>query len=150
MQYWDGHILTCLIKTLVIYLYCAYYACASYLFVWLFVIFASYSLLSFIYFVRCLTIHSFCCLISFLINSLLFRCSLFKRGKTNSDPELYSGISIPSTVQHHQYESINIIQQTPPTLSQYRSKGPIGIHRHCGIHNISTQTNVAEGETVFM
>ncbi len=110
-----------------IYLYCAYYACASYLFVSLFVICASYSLLSFIYFICCSTMYSSCCLISFLINSLLFHCSLFKREKNNSDPELCSGISIPLTVQYHQYESLNIIQQTPPTLSQYRSEGPITI-----------------------
>ncbi len=30
-----------------------------------------------------------------------------------------------SSVHHHQYESIIIIQQTPQTLSYYRSEGPI-------------------------
>jgi hypothetical protein len=42
---------------------------------------------------------------------------LFKREKSNSDLELCSGISIPLTVHHHQYKLINIIQQTPQTLS---------------------------------
>ncbi len=54
-------------------------------------------------------------LLLFHISSIL--CLLFKREKNNSDPELYSGISIPLTVHHHQYESINIIQQIPLTLS---------------------------------
>jgi hypothetical protein len=50
-----------------------------------------------------------------------------QRKKNNSDPEPCSGISIlgllqvPAVlqvpVQHHHLESINIIQQTPPTLS---------------------------------
>ncbi len=71
----------------------------------------------FIYFVRCSTIYSFCCLISFLINFFVY--SLFKREKNNSDPELCLGISISLFLlkYHHQYKSINIIQQTPPTLS---------------------------------
>ncbi len=72
------------------------------------------------------TLYSFCCLISFFIDSFAFtiRCSLFQRG----------AILILNCVQvfrsrtpHHLYESINIIQQTPPTLSQYKSEGPITI-----------------------
>jgi hypothetical protein len=54
---------------------------------------------------------------------------IVQKRKSNSDPEPCSGISIPLTVtcylvpvqvpviQHHHLELINIIQQTPPTLS---------------------------------
>jgi hypothetical protein len=74
----------------------------------LFINCACYLLLSFIYFVHCSTIY-LVVVTSFLINSL-FRCS-----KNNSDPELVFGYFDPAN--HHQYESINIIQQTPLTLS---------------------------------
>jgi hypothetical protein len=70
-----------------------------------------YLLLSLVYFVHCLTIYSF--VVFILINSLF----IVQEEKNNSDPELCSGISIQLTVHHHQYESINIIQQTPKTLS---------------------------------
>jgi hypothetical protein len=47
---------------------------------------------------------------------------IVQKRKSNSDPEPCSGISIPlpvqvPVVQHHHLESINITQQTPPTLS---------------------------------
>jgi hypothetical protein len=94
------------------------YACASYLF---FIVIR--------YLFTCarffdIFVHLFCSLcdnlfvllfISFLIDSLIYL--LFKREKNISDPELCSGISITLTVNHHQHESINIIQQTPPSLS---------------------------------
>ncbi len=62
MQYRDGHISTCLIKTLGIYLYCAYMLVPVIHSLSLFVIYSFvlvYSLLSFIYFVHCSTIYSF-------------------------------------------------------------------------------------------
>ncbi len=67
--------------------------------------------------------------------SFEFCCCCSKREKNNSDLELCSGISIPLKeevpvvpaihevpvdgylFQHHHLESINIIQQTPPTFS---------------------------------
>ncbi len=119
MQYQDSHISTCLIKT-VIYLYCAYYACASYIFViftriYLFVL--CYSLLSFIYFVHCSIFILFCCSTSFLIGSLLlFVVHCLKREKCNSDPELCSGIPIPllfNTIirvnKHHTADSTDFV-----------------------------------------
>jgi hypothetical protein len=41
----------------------------------------------------------------------------FKKKRTILILNLCSGISIPLPANHHQNESINIIQQTPPTLS---------------------------------
>jgi hypothetical protein len=87
-------------------------ACASYLFV---------IVICYLFICTLLVDHIFCSLfdyffvllfISFLINPL-FSCSNEK--KNNSDPELCLGISIPLTVHHHQYESINIMKQTPLT-----------------------------------
>jgi hypothetical protein len=112
VQYRDGHISTYIIKTLVIYLCCAYCACASYIFIiatpyFLFVL--RYLLLSFIYFAL---------LFDFIIiDSFAFiRCSLFKREKCNSDPELCSGISIPLLLniiirinKHHTADSTDFV-----------------------------------------
>jgi hypothetical protein len=50
-------------------------------------------------------------------------CFVVQEKKNDSDPELVFRYFDPAN--HHQYESINIIQQTPPTLSEYRSEGPI-------------------------
>jgi hypothetical protein len=99
VQFRDGHISTCLIKTLVIYLCCAYCACASYnslslLVIYLFVL--RYSLLSFIYFVYCST-FIFCFVVRFFFIDSLVRCSLQKEKKCHFDPELCSGISIRCT-----------------------------------------------------
>jgi hypothetical protein len=80
-----------------------------------------YSLFVFVFVIN----HSF---ILFIVRSFVcFISSVFayfivvrKEKKNNSDPELCSGILIPLPmlpVQHHHLESINIIQQTPPTLS---------------------------------
>jgi hypothetical protein len=66
------------------------------------------------YFIRCLII--FHLLLSFVL-------IVVQKKKNNSEPELCSGISILQynkylrLFQHHHLESINIIQQTPPTLS---------------------------------
>ncbi len=83
----------------------------------------------------------YCCLfVSYLLLFVSYFYSLFdysfvsfhlsfvlivvqKREKKNSDPELCSGVSILQYIkylrlfQHHHPESINIIQQTPQTLS---------------------------------
>jgi hypothetical protein len=69
--------------------------------------------------------HSRCCSISLFFNScvsLLFvRCS-----KDKSSILILNCVQVFwSCIQHHLYESINIIQQTPLTLSWYRSEGPI-------------------------
>jgi hypothetical protein len=90
------------IKTLVIYIYVHMCSCQ---------LVPIYTLLSFIYFVHCSTIYSF------VFISHQFFVLLFKRKRTILILNLFSGISIPLTVHHHQYESLNIIQQTPPTLS---------------------------------
>jgi hypothetical protein len=85
----------------------------------LFIYLCSYSLLSFIYFVHCSTFHSLCCSILFFFNSSAFiiHCALFKREKFNSDPELCSRYFDPAYNIIYMYKSINIIQQTAPTLS---------------------------------
>ncbi len=107
------------IKTLVIYLCCAYCACASYIFViitrYLFIC-AHYSLLSFIYFVHCSTLYLFCGSISFSSIPLFYH-SLFIVSKRKVQFWSWTVFRYfdPVQVQHH--ESINIIQQTPPTLS---------------------------------
>ncbi len=73
-----------------------------------------------------LIVHLFCLLFDYLLFSSLIDSLLVQ--KCNSDPEPCSGISIPlyekyllpvdsTCSQHHHLESINIIQQTPPTLS---------------------------------
>jgi hypothetical protein len=77
-----------------------------------------------------------CCSIILFHLYLSFVLIVVQKKKNNSEPELCSGISIPLAVtcnttstcvtrkedyqlpvQHHHLESINIIQQTPPTLS---------------------------------
>ncbi len=73
--------------------------------------------------VHCSTIYFIIVYFHFL-SILCFICWL-KEKRTILILNLCSGISIPLPANHHQYESINIIQQTPPTLSQYRSEGPI-------------------------
>ncbi len=123
MQYQDGHISTCFNeKILVIYIYCIY-ACASWSLFVIYLFVLAYSLL---------IVYLFCSLFDYLFCfhfHRFFAYLVFKREKNNSDPELCSGISIPlteevpvvpatcSSIQHHHFESINIIQQTPPTLS---------------------------------
>jgi hypothetical protein len=65
-----------------------------------------------------------------------------------SDPEPCSGILIPLykkyplpvDYHHHQVESINIIQQTPPSLSLYRKRSTYYHHRH---HRID-ETNISK------
>ncbi len=106
VQYRDGHISTCSIKTLVIYLYCAYCALCQFL----------YSL-----FINCcslliIVVHLFCSLLDshLFFVQLLFHCSLFKRKRLNSDPRLYSRYFDPA-YHHHLCKSINIIHQTAPT-----------------------------------
>jgi hypothetical protein len=75
-----------------------------------------------------LIVHLFCSLFDYLFCfhfSLIPYLFIVQKKKSNSDPELCSGISIllpvkteeVPVVQHHHLESINIIQQTPPTLS---------------------------------
>ncbi len=64
---------------------------------------------SFILFIDRLLIRSFL----FSFSSIL--CFVVQEKKNNSDPELVFRYFDPAN--HHQYESINIIQQTPPTLS---------------------------------
>ncbi len=66
-----------------------------------------------------LVVHLLCALFDYLFCFIRIDYSLFtvQKKKNNSDPEPCSGISIPLTVLHHQYESINIIQQTPLSLS---------------------------------
>ncbi len=84
----------------------------------------SYTLLLFIrqyllLFVSCLFVVQLFC---FIFIWVLFWL-LSKREKNNSEPERCSGISILQYIkylrlfQHHHLESVNIIQQTPPTLS---------------------------------
>jgi hypothetical protein len=63
--------------------------------------------------------HLFCALFDYLFCFISFDYSFVycSKEKNHSDPERCSGISILLTVHHHQYESINIIQQTPLSLS---------------------------------
>ncbi len=74
-----------------------------------------------------IVINLFCSLIDYLLLVVVsfstFLCFVVQEKKNNSDPELVFRYFDPA--KHHQYESINIIQQTPPTLSLYRSGGPI-------------------------
>jgi hypothetical protein len=127
MQYQDGHISTCFNKkVLVIYVYCTD-ACASQSLFMIYLFVLSYSLL---------IVHLFCSLFDYLFcfrSRQFFDCSLFKRKRTILILDCVPGISIPcylfkyplnrrstcctcSSIQHHHIESINIIQQTPPTL----------------------------------
>ncbi len=120
VQYRDGHISTCLIRTLVIYLCYAYCACASYIFVivtrYLFIC-ASYLLLSFIYSVHCSIINSF--VVRFHSSSTLLLHSLFIVWKEKVQFWSWTVIRYfnPITCSILSYESINIIKQNPPTLS---------------------------------
>jgi hypothetical protein len=142
VQYWDGHISTCLIKTLMIYLYCAYCACASYIFV----IITRYLFICALLFI--IVVHLFCSLFRLFICKLFdfiflqffafIYCSLSKREKCNSDPELCSGILILLPVQHHLYASINIIQQAP-VCSGILIPLPVQHHLYASI-NIIQQT----------
>ncbi len=120
MQYWDGHTSTYSIKTLVIYLYCAYCARASYCVCYLFIV-ACYLSLPFIYFVHC----------SILIYSLFDFCFIVCCSKEKDSIlilDCIPGISIMlyllinncTIVQehhHHLCKSINIIHQTALILS---------------------------------
>ncbi len=101
-----------------------------------------YSLLLFIYFVSLSTIYSL--VVCFHFSSIL--CFVVQKKKNNSHPELVFRYFIPA--YHHQFESINIIQQTPPT--QYRSEGPITTIDIAGqMKQISPHSQiVAEGETI--
>jgi hypothetical protein len=93
VQYRDGHISPCLIKTLVIYSLCIC-AGASYYSLSLFVNYLFVLIYSLLLSVHCLTIYS---VVVYLI-SHQFCVLLFKREKNNSDPELCSGISILQTI----------------------------------------------------
>jgi hypothetical protein len=122
-----------LLKTIVNYLCCAYCALCQLLFVihyLLFIYLCSLFLLSFIYFVHCSTFPSTFLFELFFFDSFVFiiLCALFKREKIqfNSDPGLcsrYFNPIVPVQVHHHLCKSINIIQQTAPTLSYYRNEG---------------------------
>ncbi len=128
-----------------IYLCCAYCACASYIFIiitrYLFLC-AHYLLLSFIYFVHCSTL--FILLFDFISSIFLtVRCSLFQREKFNSDPELSSGISILHTHstssvrvdKHHTADSTNFVLVLEQRTNYH--------HRHCGID----ETNILHLDT---
>ncbi len=97
---------------------------------------ASYSLFIFVNcfaFLRQLSfVHLFCSLFDYFVSfSLSFVFVVVQKKKNNSEPELCSGISILQYIKYplrvtrvrevpvrqHHLESINIIQQTPPTLS---------------------------------
>jgi hypothetical protein len=84
-----------------IYLYCAYGACASYSVVIVF----CYLFICALLFV--IVVHLFCLLFDYLFalffdflshRFFAFHCLLFKREKNNSDPELCSGILILHTI----------------------------------------------------
>ncbi len=120
MQYRDGHISTCLIKTLVIY-FCAYCACASYIFIIIthFFIYL-YSLFVIVVHLFCSLFDSFCFVVRFhFINSFVlpFVVHCFKEKSSILILNCVQVFRSCIPVQHHLYESINIIQQTPPTLS---------------------------------
>ncbi len=130
MQYQDGHISTCFNKkilmiyivhmlvpvtrhSLFIYLCSLFIINRSFILfiVQLFVLFSFSSILClFVVQKRKGTI-----LILDRVPRISILCYLFKY------PLLYL------TYHHHRFESINITQQTPPTLSLYRSEGPITI-----------------------
>jgi hypothetical protein len=124
VQYQDSHISTYSIKTLVIYLYCAYYALCQ----------LSYSL--FIYFCLLLivVVNLFCSLLDFNLFFVFTFVSLFKfkREKIQfwswivfqvfrscSSTHCMCSTTVPAEQEyyHHLCKSINIIHQTAPTLS---------------------------------
>jgi hypothetical protein len=124
VQYRDGHIPTCFNKgTRELFMLCIVcfvpviiHNCCS-LFIYLCLLFIICR--SFILFVVRL-FYLFYCLISFLNDSLLllFVVHCFKE-KSSILTLDYVQVFRPhcSSTQHHLYESINIILQTPPTLS---------------------------------
>jgi hypothetical protein len=79
------------------------------------------------YFVHCSTFPFILCSTFVSFDSFAFYCSLFNRKKFNSDPGLYSRYFDPvqpvvrevlyKNAIYHLCKSINIIQQTAPTLS---------------------------------
>ncbi len=106
-------------------IYSVVYFCASY---------SSFVISYLLCFYLLLIVHLFCVLFDYLLFSFSLILCLFvvQKKKNNSDPKPCSGISIllllqvPVTrctrstrylFQHNHLESINIIQQTPPTLS---------------------------------
>ncbi len=154
MQCQDGHSSTCFNeRILVIHILCI---CLCQL-----VIIRDLFICAFLFIInRSFTLFVVRIFILFSFSSILCLLIVQKRKKSNSDPEPCSGFSIPLTeevpvvpatyIHHHRYESINIIQQTPPTLSQYRSEGSITIIDTARQTKpiFSKQTILAEGETV--
>ncbi len=126
MQYRDGHISTCFNKDTVIYILCI---CSCQLFVIQYLFICAYLFIigrSFILFI----VRLFTSLLLVFIphRFFVYCCSKAKRTILilNHVQVFRSRCTRWRTpVHHHQYESINIIQQTPPTLSLYRSEGPI-------------------------
>ncbi len=85
------------------------------------------------------------CLVNYFV---LFNnhCSLFVGKIFNSNPGLYSRYFDPIVPDT---KSINIIHQTAPSLSQYRSKWPITIIDIEGYTEpISSKTKLAEDKTI--
>jgi hypothetical protein len=116
----DGHISTCLIKTLVNYLYCAYCALCQLLFniclslsvIYLFVLVIRHCC-SFILFIVRLFIHVVIQFQSFRLFAFIVFCA-----KQNGSILILDYVQVfRSCEQHHLCKSINIIQQTAPTLS---------------------------------
>ncbi len=60
-------------------------------------------------------IQQFVLLLFAFISHRFFVLFVVRKKKNNSDPELVFRYFDPAN--HHQYDSINIIQQTPPTFS---------------------------------
>ncbi len=114
------------IKTIMIYIYCACVLVPVIYSLSLFVIYLLVPIhLLFVVNLFCSLFDYlfYCCL--FYFSSILVLFVVQKEKRTILILNLCSGILIPLNVHHHQYESIIIIQQTPPTLSQYRSEIPI-------------------------
>jgi hypothetical protein len=120
VQYRDAHISTCFNKdTCDLFMLCILSSCQLFI-----IICAHYSLLSFIHFVHCSTLSLFCCSILFFINSFVlpFVVHYFEEKSAililNCVQIFWSRCSRLSNLQTIiNTDSINIIQQTPPTLS---------------------------------
>jgi hypothetical protein len=124
----DGHISTCFNKdTHDLFMLCRMRMCQLYR-----VVFYNCCLIHFIVVQLSFHFHSSFFQLLFSFDSLLFivRCS--KEKIFNSDPGLYSRYFDPAVplyqkYHHHLCKSINIIHQTAPSLSWYRSEWPITI-----------------------
>ncbi len=73
--------------------------------------------------------HSILFAFCFPFDSFAFDCSLFMRKYLSLILDCISGISIPLYKKYHYHlcKSINILRQTAPSLSSYRSEWPIRI-----------------------